>query len=195
MNVVDRFKKKVAKKDYFDEPTDEMIDYIMEKGRIQIRPQRTASTSISQMIGGDNRHMGAFMYKRKMGEDFDHVFKFSISRNPYTRFASSYNAFAKDPRDINQYLEEEGMERLMRVRFFSFLPQHTYMYEDGERLVDYVGRFEELGKAWDYISKKLGIDKKLPHVGKTRPVKLTDKSKEMIYPFYEEDFRLFNYER
>lgn len=194
-DAISTFKGKVAKYDYFDEPTKMMLDFIREKGRVYVRPQRTASTSISEVIGGDNRHMGAFMYKKALGKDWKKLFVFTSCRNPYTRFVSSYNAFAKDPRDINKYLDEEGVERLLRVRFFPFLPQHAYMYKDGKKLVDYIIRFEKLKEGWAYVQKKLGIKRKLPHIGKTKKVKLSDKNKDIVYEIYKEDFELLGYER
>jgi len=97
---------------------------------------------------------------------WDRAFKFSIIRNPWDRMVSYYlftkrKAFEKrgevDFPDFKSWLHEtlENEDLYQTI----FMPQAAWLYdEQGQLMVDYVGRFENLETAYAEICAALKID-------------------------------------
>jgi len=109
---------------------------------------------------------------------FKEYFKFAFVRNPWDRFVSFYHFFCQN----EEHRRYEEVRKLSFTTFIDnlsgdqqywtkFLAQKDFVYdEEGNLLVDFVGRFETLQKDLDSVSDKLGIKSlKLPeqHVHKT----------------------------
>ena len=63
------------------------------------------------------------------------------------------------------------------------IPQHDFLFDrDGEQLVDYIGRFEELQAGFDHVCKAAGIPvTKLPHANETgKNYSLLDTVKQVV---------------
>ena len=110
-----------------------------------IRCPRTASTSICLALGKDFDHKPASQVKQELGKEWDKFFKFTIVRDPYTRFISMFKDFVKAD-DLYGFVN--GRLFLNDIRF---KPQTYYL----DIPIDYIGRFEELDKSWKFVCKKL----------------------------------------
>ena len=103
-------------------------------------------------------------------KQFDSYFKFSFVRNPWSRLVSIYKYLGYyEVMPFKQFLQEEFRDdNAWEARLF-VKAQYDYLYNDeGDQLVDYIGRFEELQSGFDYVCSRIGIPKtKLPYVNKT----------------------------
>ena len=66
--------------------------------------------------------------------------------------------------------------------------------------VDFVGRFENLKKDWEYVAEKINVEKELPHlrksIGKNKKhysEYYDEKSKNIIQKLYKHDIKYFKY--
>lgn len=150
-----------------------------------IRIPRTASTSICRALGKHFDHKPASQVKKEMGEEWDKSFKFTIVRNPYDRFLSMFKDFTRDE-SLDEYVKENKF-----ITDIRFKPQDYYL----DIPIDYIGRFEELDKSWEYICEKLDIQPfKLPHLRQSNNgLKLNNDLKEIIYKYYFRDFEFLKY--
>ena len=118
-------------------------------------------------------------------QKFDEYFKFSFVRNPWARLVSEYryrNYFRyKSFKDfVLNKMPKPGFDDKYR----HVMPQFDMLYENGECLVDFVGRFETLQQDFDKVCEHLGFDEsKLPYVNssekKSRVIRR--KVKNLIY--------------
>jgi hypothetical protein len=80
------------------------------------------------------------------------------------------------------------------------LMQSSYVYDvDGNILVDFIGRFENLVSDVEQIKAKIGIDFELPHLNKSKNRKpyqscLTNEAVNRIKTLWDIDFRNFGYQ-
>jgi len=108
--------------------------------------------------------------KAKIGEElFNSFFKFGFVRNPWSR-------------TVSLYLRNEAIQMKNKFTFEEFVnwiqnSSDTCIHsstkknqldwftdENGDILVDYIGRFEKINKSWNYIANKLSINHNLPHI-------------------------------
>lgn len=152
------------------------------------------------------QHVRARDFKILRPEEFESYFKFSFVRNPYDRV-------------ISEYFYNQGRKKFMldefRTWFKNFylvpkqdhaLSQFDYLYnEEGDLLVDFVGKLENLKADVSKICHLSGnldlLPKNLPHerVKNNRPPGmvaehiLQREDKDMINELFENDFKYFNY--
>jgi len=153
--------------------------------------------------------------------DYAACFKFSFVRNPWTRIVSEYryrNYFH------HHSFQDFVLHKMPRPGFGDqyrhVMPQYDMLHdEQGNLLVDYVGRFETLQQDFDHICEKLGIqDSTLPHKnrsdkrsrkikrrfknmlflnGENRHLRLRDyydeQTRQAIADYYRADIEAFNY--
>ncbi|MCH9697114.1 MAG: sulfotransferase family protein [Gammaproteobacteria bacterium] len=133
---------------------------------------------------------------------WEEYFKFCFVRNPYDRFVS-YCCFSNQD---NQRMQSEPLATMKMVlennknqQKILFRPQYQFVYTlSGERLVDYVGRYEHLQSDFNHICAKLAIPtRSLSLVNASRRASyfhyFDSELQEMVYSFYEKDFKYFNY--
>lgn len=69
--------------------------------------------------------------------------------------------------------------------------------DDGEVLVDFVGRFENLESDFNRISDQIGISNQLPHINKTTHTKYrdyyNDETKDLVRSIALRDIEMFDY--
>jgi hypothetical protein len=115
-------------------------------------------------------HLSAAEYVRcghMTAADFDSFFKFSFVRNPWERLVSEYryrNYFSHlSFRDfVMNRFPSPGFDDQYRHVMSQFDMLHS---QDGELLVDFVGRFESLQQDFDRVCERLGIpESTLPHI-------------------------------
>lgn len=193
---------------------------------------KTAGTSIEQMIApgerdpfvanrdemyGYDETLNAYLHHATCKatrdivdpEIFASYFKFAIVRNPFTRMISAYYYLYKQ----NQELHGDFRDFVMKLPDLATHPakrhgshhlaQVHYTHIDGERAVDYIGRFEDLATCIAEINARIGIDATLPRVNETRHpdypagdkrTAYDDEMIDVIRTVYAEDFQEFGYD-
>ena len=139
----------------------------------------------------------------KLGKDvFDSYFSFAIVRNPWDWQVSLFKYMQKNEKhhqhelavkfqSFDEYIEWRCAEE---VRF-----QKDFIYSrDGELLVDFVGKLENLEQDFAEICKRIDIPSiQLPrvNVSNTEPYQnfYNDRTREMVKAAFEPDISLFNY--
>ncbi|HRY36260.1 MAG TPA: sulfotransferase family 2 domain-containing protein [Candidatus Magasanikbacteria bacterium] len=147
---------------------------------IFIHIQKTAGSSISEYLKEHSqceeigKHWNALAVRKFLGEKiWNEYFKFSFVRNPFDRLVSWYNMIASTKEDINGFFkyvhanadtfadfiekcdqtvyEDDGIKSVR-------IPQFDYLSdEQGNLLIDFVGKFENLEKDFKFICEKIGL--------------------------------------
>lgn len=102
-------------------------------------------------------------------EQFQTYFKFAFVRNPWARMVSLYRHLSYGVA-FRDFLMGEFRTRVWKEMYWFVRPQVEFiMSEDGDWLVDFVGRFENLQRDFDAICRQLGLPSTpLPHVNKAQ---------------------------
>lgn len=162
-------------------------------------------------------HLNAIGFKEKFPNEFENYFKFTFVRNPFDRLVSAFYYFNKGgsnndydkavfekhfaPYKDNfrgfclDWLSEDNIQKVVHLK-----PQIDFIHnENGENMVDFIGKVESFSQDFELVCKKLGF----PHfqkVSKKRRSKHKDYStyytSEMlsrVASVYEEDLSVFNY--
>ena len=184
---------------------------------------KSAGTSVRKTLFGNSLggHKSVAFYKKMYGPiDYSKRFSFTFVRNPYSRIVSAFTylknggmnskdaQFAKEHLcDVNTFeefvLEWLSFER--RMAYEHFVPQVDFVCDRGKIGVNFVGKFENLDKDFDYIARRLnlfdpsGAPIQLMHANSTkrkRPVEAfyTPEIRNKISYLYREDFDTFKYD-
>lgn len=146
-------------------------------------------------------------------EEIESLFTFSIVRNPFDRFVSSYNwlcsvegvsktketfrdfVFA---RNEFEFLVGEKYRHKKRNYYHHLLPQIEFLERDGDIVVDYVGRFENLQEDWKKISQNIGVGVVLPCLNKEKHDHYSSyfdkETRAVVEKRYKRDLEYFGYE-
>ena len=168
---------------------------------------------------GLSKHMRARDIRRVVGEEmWADYFSFAIVRHPYTRLVSFYNwkrgAVSRAAADsplwswpaTEAYVQTGSFSEFLRPEKFltsrAGQPQADWVCdEDGQCIVDFVGRFEDLGTAIDTIKTRLGLP--ADDLGVHNPSESDRPPAELFqgeddyrfaHDFYRRDFDLFGYD-
>jgi hypothetical protein len=100
---------------------------------------------------------------------FEAFFKFSFVRNPYARVLSLYHYLGYSRIISAEKFIEKVLAKKVKEDHFFYQSQYDYLYDDqGKRLVDYVGKLENISEDIEHVLAKTGLQgKKLPHVNKS----------------------------
>jgi len=147
-------------------------------------------------------HITAERLVKLMGkDDFDSFYSFAFVRNPFDWQVSLYNFALKNPK----HFQHEFTKRLgsfsayIRWRCAKEVRlQKDFIYsKNGELLVDFVGRYENLDDDFCTICDHIGISTRLPHLNvyKEKPYQLyyTPETNELVTKAFAEDFEIFGY--
>jgi len=187
---------------------------------IFIHIPKTAGVSVSaSLLGKGIANTPALYYKALCGKKaFNAYFKFAFVRNPFTKLISVYEFLQygggevayddKIASAIQPYKSFEAFvmnylnkTTLKTHRFFR--PQHYFVCDSNYNLIiDYLGRFEELEKDYEFIRKKIGTGEPLKKMNVTKTKRLSieeyysnDKIIEKVTSLYSKDFELFRYSK
>lgn len=151
-----------------------------------------------------SQHWTSVEERIALGEEiWNQCFKFTIVRNPWDRILSQYKGHViKEVPGLSfeQYLHRSFVEKVSHDEFRFIHPCMDWITdEDGNVLVNYVGKFENLQEEFDTICDKLNIPKTyLPHVNKDpnkEPYQkyYNSKTRKLIEDVFEKDIKQFNY--
>jgi hypothetical protein len=148
-------------------------------------------------------------------QDFQRYFKFTFVRNPWDRFISAYtflkaggsndkdNAWAEQNLrqypDVNAFIKAWVNPQNVRS-WIHFRPQYEFIYHpNGQLLVDFVGKYENLAEDFRLVQDRIGTDLELVHINLTAHRKrdyssyFTAETAEIIGRVYARDIELFGY--
>lgn len=150
------------------------------------------------------KHVKAPELIHEMGyEAYKSYFSFAVVRNPWDWNVSLYKYMlkSKDHHQHEAVKKMKGFDEFIRVK--CTMP-HTYQRdficsESGEKLVDYIARFENINEEFQVICKKIGVQaKRLPHLNISNTTHYreyyTDETRELVRVFFKPDIELFGYE-
>jgi len=131
--------------------------------------------------------------------EFEDFFKFTIVRNPYTRFISAFK-FNKlyekyHIEDFIDYIPSDNMTDLYR----HFAPQTSYILSGNTYMIDKIIYFENLDDEFNnYIIQPFGLRGTLSKINKTKykqksKITITKKVKDFIDEYYQKDFSELGY--
>ncbi len=149
------------------------------------------------------KHIDASTLSERIPESqYANSFKFAFVRNPWDWQVSLYH-FGRTSLNTHQaaeYRALDGFDDYVKWRLErgqrtqkSFLTDRT-----GKVIVDFVGRFEALGRDFQHVCAKLGITADLPHLNATERTKYQDyytpETRDAIGELFQEDIEAFGYE-
>lgn len=141
-------------------------------------------------------------------EFFSKYFKFTFVRNPWQRIISEYfYSYQHKHKNFKIFLfkhfptKKNDSYLKLQANFRHILPQNKYIFDRrGNKLVDFIGRFENLELDFKFVCQKLNIDyKPLPKTNQSRPETpdyhqfYDNETRDFVADFYAQDISLFNY--
>lgn len=159
-------------------------------------------------IGRRKMHLKATEIKSELGQErFDQYYKFAFVRNPWDRMISEF--FWRKLRPKRRQFE--SLEAMLDFQLKGneveddknrhFTPQVDYVTNNnGEFIVDFIGRFENLNEDFRTVTEKIGIhtQRNLPKLN-TSPREpeyrkyYTETTREMVLNLYQQDIDLLQY--
>ncbi len=158
-----------------------------------------------KLLLGHRKHAKANEVKLSMGFEYEQYFKFAFVRNPYDRALSAYYYYMQSPWLPLCKDAREKKFREFLVSYFETKPFRQVDYlcsNDGDIIVDYVGKYESLNDDLCFVLNELKIEKKgaLERYNVSKKRKNDRKnvldvySKSLIEEYFSEDFECFGYE-
>lgn len=142
-------------------------------------------------------------------DDFLKYFRFTFVRNPFDRAVSLYRYFFemvkfnpelkkyKDKKlSFYEFLTNKELRTVKSIQFHEF-PQSKVKFEN-KLLINFVGKFENINKDWEYVCNKVKIPySKLPVTNATKHKHYSEyynkETISIIEERYQQDLILFNY--
>ena len=149
------------------------------------------------------QHLTALEIKSVISNDvYNAYFKFAIVRNPYDRVISEY--FWVKQLSMNMSFKDFLVKKIQPNKNLNshYMEQYKFITdENGNIIVDFVGKFENFNKDLRYVLNKLGLNKKILHMNKTKPLNFihysdyyNEETKNLVKQIYEKDIAMFSYE-
>jgi len=142
---------------------------------IFVHINKTGGSSIETALGLPFQHLTALELRDYLGSArWERRFSFAFVRNPWDKVASHYNyrvrtnqtGLRDHPVEFNEWVRLAYDEH--DPRYYDqpkmFMPQVDWISDaNGQIIVDYVGRFENLSGDFRDVCEKIGRDAQLPH--------------------------------
>lgn len=178
---------------------------------IYIRNSRTASTSLYRNLLQKQlklRTLNSREEPKKFRQWINNLteskwhnyFTFSGIRNPWDRITSVYFYIVKDRYKISfeQYIKNITKYDKDENLYAHRIPCTNHTHYNGEQIVDFTYRYENINKDFAYVAKKLKLNSvKLPHVNKTNHAHyrryFNQEMKNIIAELFKNDIEAFGY--
>ena len=150
-------------------------------------------------------HERAYKVKDLLGESYSDYFKFAIVRNPWDWLFSQYNYTLKNPRhfrhkfvksnfsSFNEYVQWDCLNNDKRKCQKEFVLDRS-----GNKIIDYIGKFENLEYDFGEICRIIGVDVRIPHFNQSNKNDYrkyySRESRDLVSDYYSSDIELFDYE-
>jgi hypothetical protein len=116
-------------------------------------------------------------------DEFQTYYKFSFVRNPWDRMISLYKHLGFSRRvEFKTFLVKELRKRVYERKFWFVRPQADFIFDDnGDLVVNFVGRFERLDEDFGYVCKRIDLPEgRLPHINRS-----SDKNRKHVFDVKE----------
>lgn len=155
---------------------------------------------------GGLQHLLGTQIRQEFGNDvFSAYFKFAMVRNPWDKLFSQYHYMKQRP-DLRKFIgmdEYDSFKRYLQLiqkrNHVQWEHQSRFICDDnGELIVDFLGRFENFASDVGVILDRLGIScGALPHVNRTEHPPYHEgydaEDIELVGHLYRDDIRLLGY--
>jgi hypothetical protein len=162
---------------------------------------------------GGLQHLLASQVKQEVGEEvFSKYYKFTFVRNPWDKAVSQYS-YLKGRNDLRKLIgiKENAefktyLDLIQKTIHVQWMPQSKFFLDNnGEKLVDFVGKLEDFDNNVHDVLDTLNIRKgifqkkirKIPHSKKSSRTHYSDyydkESKELVENIYGQDIELLGY--
>ncbi len=149
------------------------------------------------------QHLTAAQIRARYSKEiWDSYFKFAFVRNPWELVVSQYSYVTQRREGLRQLLKitpETSFEDFVMNTRLGVSPQHRFLVgEEGEVIVDFVGRFERLAEDFGKVCERIGVEASLPMANKSKHDHYRDyyneKTKNRVSRVFAKDIELFGYE-
>lgn len=167
---------------------------------IGLKPYLNQTENIDNFFGGDLQHLTALELKNRI-KNYSNYYKFTFVRNPWCRLVSTIIFRGGIENNLDFNISKSDFKNLVdKINWDKprFRCQLDYiMNNDGNLLVDFIGRFESLHKDFAHIGSTLGLDLRLEHRMKTLHKHYTEyydnETRGIVAERYEKDIEYFGY--
>ena len=133
-------------------------------------------------------------------------FKFAFVRNPWSRLVSWYRMCVERPSNYFMWFVkdraktfDEFLALTHGVARKTTVNQVDYICDSiGNRLVDFVGRYENIETDFAEVSRRLALNMHLPHINRGRPVDYrayyTQGTRRLVEERFRRDIKAFDYD-
>ncbi len=132
---------------------------------------------------------------------YHNFFTFAFVRNPWDWQVSLYEYMLGDTKHYQHNLVKwmNNFEEYVnwRVNQNKHLQKDFVTSDEGDVIVDFIGRFENVENDFKHVCEVIGIKEELPHLNRSRRGNYKDyyneKTKNLIYEYHKEDIEFFGY--
>jgi chondroitin 4-sulfotransferase 11 len=176
---------------------------------IFIHITKTGGTSIQKLFQGKLKtHKFAKNYKKLIGDEkWNNYFKFAFVRNPWDKMVSQYFFIQKKHKGNYELTFREfilGFESFSQGNGedisveFNPVQLPWILDDDGNCLVDFIGKFENFQKDFDLVCDKIGVaQRQLPHKNKSKHKNYTEyydeETRAIVAKQFAKDIEYFDY--
>ena len=157
--------------------------------------------SSKEIYNFPKKHATAYEYLEYFGpKKYNEFFKFAFSRNPFDIQVSLFH-FMKEQKDHFQHEIIKGMSFdeyiLWRCKEDRQLQKNFVVDSEGNIIVDFIGKLENINQDLNTVAKKLNLNYQLQHINRSNHMPYQEyyskKTEDLIIDHFYEDFELFDY--
>ncbi len=147
-------------------------------------------------------HLPAGLLKRSFPDRYQDYYSACFVRNPWDYVTSCYawlRFYRKIPHEFNDWVKRGFLDTPEREMNIFMKPNQSDWItdENGEIIVDFVGRFENMRQDFKKICRKVGVRKKLPHINRFKRAHYStvydDEARDIVADWYRRDVELLKY--